>query len=161
MKVALLKDVPNLGKRGDIKNVSDGYGRNFLLRNKLAALLTPQLQKALELEREKQETAVAALKENSELLKEKIQNLNLVFEVKVGESGKAFGSVTPLKILNELKNQGITLKKEQMPAKPIKTLGNSKITIKLYPDVEASLNISVKPINPALELKGGVNGKRD
>ena len=72
MKVILLKDVVSLGKKGDVKDVKDGYGRNFLLRNKLAALLTPQLQKALELEQEKQETAVAALKENSELLKEKI-----------------------------------------------------------------------------------------
>src|SRR3990167_3817399 len=95
MKVVLLKDIPGLGKMGDIKNVSDGYGRSFLLGKKLAG------------------------------------NLNLVFEVKVGESGRAYGSVTPLKILSELKKQGINLGKEQIPSKPIKTLGNSKITVKL------------------------------
>ena len=140
----MLKDVTNLGKRGDTKNVSDGYGRNFLLRNKLADILTSQLQKALESEREKQSKVAAELKENAELLKKKIQNLNLTFEVKVGESGRAFGSVTPLKILTELKKQGISLEKEQILAKPIKTLGNSKIKIKLRPDVEAVLNITIK-----------------
>lgn len=145
MKVALLKDVPNLGKKGDIKDVKDGYGRNFLLRNKLAEILTPPVEKSLKLERERQDKAAVVLKENAELLQEKIQNLNLVFEIKVGESGRAFGSVTPLKIINELKKQGINLEKEQIPAKPIKTLGESKIKIKLHPDVEASLNILIKP----------------
>lgn len=145
MRIVLLKDILNLGKKGDIKDVSDGYGRNFLLRNKSAEILTPSTEKILKLEREKQEKAAVALKESSELLKKKIQNLNLVFEVKVGELGRTFGSITPLKILNELKKQGINLEKEQILANPIKTLGNSKIKIKLHPDVEASLNILVKP----------------
>lgn len=147
MRVVLLKDVPNLGKRGDIKDVSDGYGRNFLMRNKLADILTPSIEKLLKLEREKQDKVAILLKENAESLRGKIQKLNLVFEIKVGESGRAFGSVTPLKILSELKKQGINLGKEQISIKPIKTLGNSKIKIKLHPDVEASLNISVKPVN--------------
>ncbi len=145
MRVVLLKDVQNLGKRGDVKNISDGYGRNFLLRQKLAGILTPQLQKALESERDKRDMAAAALRENSELLKKKIQDLNLVFEIKTGESGRAYGSITPLKIMTELKKHGINLVKEQIETKPIKTPGNSKIKIKLHPDVEASLNISVKP----------------
>lgn len=144
MKVILLKDIENLGKRGDIKNVSDGYARNFLIRNRLADILTPQLQKASELERDKQDRVAAMLKENLKLLKEKIQNSNLVFEIKIGESGRAYGSITPLKIINELKKQGINLKKEQILIKPIKILGNSKIKIKLHPDIEAYLNILVK-----------------
>jgi len=151
MKIVLLKDISNLGKRGDIKNVSDGYGRNFLLRNRLADILTPSTEKRLKLEHEKQEKIVAELKESSELLKKKIENLNLIFEVKVGESGRAYGSVTPLKILSELKKQGITLKKEQIPSKPIKTLGNSKVTVKLHPDIEATLNIMIKSINGDIE----------
>lgn len=145
MRVVLLKDVPNFGKRGDIKDVSDGYGRNFLIRNKLADILTPSIEKILKLKREKQDETAVLLKENAESLREKIQNLNLVFEIKVGESGRAFGSVTPLKILSELKKQGINLEKEQISIKPIKTLGDSKIKIKLHPDVEASLNILIKP----------------
>ena len=151
MKIVLLKDISNLGKRGDIKNVSDGYGRNFLLRNRLADILTPSTERRLKLEHEKQEKIVAELKESSELLKKKIENLNLIFEVKVGESGRAYGSVTPLKILSELKKQGINLQKEQIPVKPIKTLGNSKITVKLHPDIEATLNIMIKSINGDIE----------
>lgn len=145
MRVVLLKDVQNLGKRGDIKDVSDGYGRNFLLRQKLADILTPQLQKALESEKDRRDMAAAALKENFGLLKKKIQDLNLVFEIKTGKSGRAYGSITPLKIITELKKHGINLVKEQIGAKPIKMPGNSKIKIKLHPDVEASLNILIKP----------------
>lgn len=145
MKVVLLKDVPSLGKRGDTKDVKDGYGRNFLIRNKLAEILTPSVDKALKYEHEKQEKDAIALKERSESLKKKIQNLNLIFEIKVGEKGRAFGSITPSKILSELKKQGISLGKEQIPAKPIKTMGDSKIKIKLHPDIEAILSISVKP----------------
>ena len=147
MKVVLLKDIQGLGKMGDIKNVSDGYGRNFLLRKKLADILNPSTEKRLKSEREKQEKIAAELKESSELLKKKIENLNLTFEVKVGDSGRAYGSITQLKILSELKKQGIILRKEQIPSKPIKTLGNSKITIKLHPDVEASLNMMIKSID--------------
>lgn len=151
MRVVLLKDVPNFGKRGDIKDVSDGYGRNFLIRNKLADILTPSIEKILKLKREKQDETAVLLKESAESLRGKIQNLNLVFEIKVGESGRAFGSVTPLKILSELKKQGINLEKEQISIKPIKTLGNSKIKIKLHPDVEASLNILIKPSDKNIE----------
>lgn len=147
MKVVFIKDAPNIGKKGDIKDVKDGYGRNFLLRNKLVEILTPQLQKELKYKREKQEKDAVALKEHSESLKKKIQDLNLTFEIKVGEAGRAFGSITPSKILSELKKQGISLGKEQIPEKSIKTLGDSKIKIKLHPDVEATLNISVKPAN--------------
>lgn len=147
MKMVLLKDIPGLGKTGNIKNVSDGYGRNFLLRKKLAYILNPSTEKRLKSESEKQEKTAAALKESSELLKKKIENLNLVFEVKVGESGRAYGSITPLKILSELNKQGINLEKEQILVKPIKTPGDSKIKIKLHPDVEATLGISVKPVN--------------
>src|SRR3989344_1494670 len=146
MRVVLLKDIPNIGKRGDIKDVKDGYGRNFLIRNKLAEILTPQLQNALKYEREKQEKDAATLKEHSESLKKKIQNLNLIFEIKVGEKGQSFGSITPSKILNELKKHRISLEKEQIPEKPIKTMGDSKIKIKLDSGIEASLNITIKPI---------------
>ncbi|MEK7197986.1 MAG: 50S ribosomal protein L9, partial [Patescibacteria group bacterium] len=114
MKIVLIKDVPNLGKKGDTKDVKDGYGRNFLVINKLAEILTPTILKNLKLEKEKEEKISIELKKRVELLKEKIKNLNLVFKLKVGKSGEAFGSVTPLKIQNELKKQGINLEKEQI-----------------------------------------------
>ncbi|MEK7087425.1 MAG: 50S ribosomal protein L9 [Patescibacteria group bacterium] len=145
MKVVLIKDVPNLGKKGDTKDVKDGYGRNFLVINKLAEILTPTILKNLKLEKEKEEKISVELKKRAELLKEKIKNLNLVFKVKVGKLGEAFGSVTPLKIQNELKKQGINLEKEQILTNPIKTLGTSKIKIKLNQDFESYLIVSIEP----------------
>lgn len=144
MRVALIKDVQNLGKKGDVKDVADGYGRNFLIRNKLAEILTPSILKTLESEKEHTEKLSAEVKEQAESLKEKIKNLRVVFKVKAGKSGEAFGSVTPLKIQSELKKQGIDLEKKQILTKHIKTLGEGKIKIKLYPDIEAFLNILIK-----------------
>lgn len=147
MKVALLKDIPSVGKRGDVKNVSDGYGRNFLFKNKLAEILTPEVEKRIVLEKEKQKERASKLKEETEKLKERIKKLTLIFKIKVGESGQSFGSVTPLKIIGELKNQGIKLEKEQIVSKPIKTIGENKVRIILQPNTEVFLNISVEPDN--------------
>ncbi|MDP3004479.1 MAG: 50S ribosomal protein L9, partial [Candidatus Azambacteria bacterium] len=109
MRVVLLKDVPNLGKKGDIKDVSDGYGRNFLIRNKLVEILTPQVARKLEIKREKEEKTAVALKNQTLALKEKIEKLKLVLKTKIGKSGQVFGSITPTKILAELEKNGIKL----------------------------------------------------
>lgn len=145
MRVILLKDVPDLGERGDIKDVSDGYGRNFLIRNKLVEILTPQVAKRLEIEREKEEKTAIALKNQTLTLKEKIEKLKLVLKIKIGERGQVFGSITPTKILAELKKNGIKLAKDQVLSKPIKTLGESKIKIKLPQEIEAELKIIIEP----------------
>jgi len=145
MRVALLKDVPDLGKKGDIKDVSDGYGRNFLIRNRLVEILTPQVAKRLEQEREKEEKTAAALKNQTLVLKEKIEKLKLVLKTKIGESGQVFGSITPTKILAELEKNGIKLEKDQLLSKSIKTLGESKIKIKLPQEIEAELKIIIEP----------------
>jgi len=145
MRVALLKDVPDLGKKGDIKDVSDGYGRNFLIRNRLVEILTPQVAKRLEQEREKEEKTAAALKNQTLVLKEKIEKLKLVLKTKIGESGQVFGSITPTKILAELEKNGIKLEKDQLLSKSIKTLGESKIKIKLPQEIEVELKIIIEP----------------
>ena len=145
MRVVLLKDVPDLGKKGDVKDVSDGYGRNFLIRNKLVEILTPQVAKRLEIEREKEEKTAIALKNQALALKEKIEKLKLVLKTKIGESGQVFGSITPTKILAELEKNGIKLEKGQLLSKPIKTLGESKIKIKLPQGIEAELKIIIEP----------------
>lgn len=144
MRVVLIKDVLSLGKIGDIKDVADGYGRNFLVRNKLAEILTPAILKTLESQKEHKEKLSSELKEGAELLKEKIKNLNVFFKVKAGKSGETYGSITPLKIQSELKKQGIDLKKEQILTKPIKTLGLNKVKIKLNHDIEAQLNVIIE-----------------
>lgn len=144
MKIALLKDVSGFGKRGDTKNVSDGYARNFLLKNKLAEILTPEVERKIELKKEKQKEIISRLKEETEKLKERIKKLTLAFKIRIGKSGQSFGSVTPLKIIGELKNQGIKLEKEQIVSKPIKTLGENKVRIILQPNIEVFLNILVE-----------------
>ena len=145
MRVILLKDLPNLGKKGDVKDVSDGYGRNFLIRNKLVKILTPQTARKLEQEREKEEKTATALKNQTLALKEKIEKLKLVLKTKIGESGRVFGSITPTKILAELEKNGIKLEKSQVLSKPIKTLGENKIKIKLPQGMEAELKIIIEP----------------
>ncbi len=145
MRIVLLKDVLDLGKKGDIKDVSDGYGRNFLIRNKLVEILTPQVARRLEIEREKEEKTAVALKSQTLALKEKIEKLKLVLKTKIGESGQVFGSVTPTKILAELEKNGIKLEKNQLLSKPIKTLGENKIKIKLPQEIEAELQIIIEP----------------
>ncbi len=145
MKIVLLKDVLDLGKKGDVKDVSDGYGRNFLIRNKLVEILTPQVARKLETEREKEEKTAVALKSQTLALKEKIEKLKLVLKTKIGESGQVFGSVTPTKILAELEKNGIKLEKDQVLSKPIKTLGENKIKIKLPQGIDAELQIIIEP----------------
>ena len=145
MRIVLLKDVPDLGKKGDVKDVSDGYGRNFLIRNRLVEILTPRVARRLEQEREKEEKIAVALKNQTLALKEKIEKLKLVLKTKIGESGQVFGSITPTKILAELKKNGIKLEKDQVLSKPIKTLGESKIKIKLPQGIDAELQIIIEP----------------
>ena len=144
MKVVLLKDIPNLGKKDDIKSVSDGYGRNFLIRNKLAEILTPQIAKKLEIKKENQEKISAGLKEKTLFLKDRIEKIKLVIKSRAGESGQVFGSITPNKIAIELQKLGIEIEKEQILSKPIKTLGEHKIKIKLPQGTGAELNILIE-----------------
>lgn len=145
MKIALLQDVPNLGKRGDIKDVSDGYGRNFLIKNKVAEILTPQVAKRLDAEKNRQEKIAAELKKSAANLKDKIEKIKLTLKAKIGESGQMFGSITPTALLAELKKNNIKIEKSQILSKPIKTLGEHKIKIKLPQETEAELQIVIEP----------------
>ncbi len=145
MKIALLKDVPNLGKRGDIKDVSDGYGRNFLIKNNLAEILTSQVAKKLDAEKNRQEKIAVEIKKSATNLKDKIEKIKLTLKAKTGESGQMFGSVTPTDLLAELKKNDIKIEKSQILSKPIKTLGEHKIKIKLPQEMEAELQIVIEP----------------
>ncbi len=145
MKIALLKDVAGLGKRGDIKDVSDGYGRNFLIKNKLAEILTPQIAEKLNSEKARAATIAEKSKIQSLNLKEKLENLKLSIKTKTGESGRIFGSITPTDISNELEKSGIKLEKNWIVSKPIKTLGEHEVSIKLPQGIEARLKIIIEP----------------
>ena len=145
MRIVLLQDVKNLGEKGNIKDVKDGYGRNFLLRKNLAKILTLEIENQLKFKKEKREKDTIKLKSQTEILKENIEKLKLTIKTKIGKTGQVFGSITPIKIANELEKRGIKLQKEQILSSPIKTLGEHKIKIKLPQRIEAKLTIIIEP----------------
>lgn len=147
MRIVLLKNVKNLGEKGNVKDVKNGYGRNFLLRKNLAKILTSEIENQIKLGKEKQEKDALKLKSQTEILKENIEKLNLTIKNKIGKTGQVFGSITPIKIANELEKQGIKLQKEQILSSPIKTLGEHKIKIKLPQGIGAELTIFIEPEN--------------
>lgn len=143
MRVILLKDIPGLGKMGDIKNAADGYARNFLFRKQLAEPVSHQTLNQIKTEEINNKKRIEKEKNVAENIKNSIGKINLVFKVKVTDSGQPFGSITQKIIIDELAKYGLVFKKEQIDAKPIKTLGNQKIKIKIGQNIEADLNISV------------------
>ena len=144
MKVILLKDVKGTGKVGEIKEVADGYARNFLLKNNLAKIadktqiLNNQTQKqAYDYHKEQERQQALALKE-------KIQNITLNLTVKLGDNGKIFGSVTSKEIASAFEKVGFAIDKRKIVLQePIKTCGSYKITVKLYPEIFAQVNVNI------------------
>ncbi len=145
MRVILLKDTPKVGKKGEIKNVSDGYARNYLFPRGLAALATESAMKKAEEERAvmsaKGEKEKAALKK----LAAKLAQTELHATLKVGEEGSAFGSIGASKILSLLKENGFQLDKSAVVLeRSIKTLGKHKIKITLNHGVESEVMLKVE-----------------
>ena len=124
MKVLLLKDVYKLGRAGDVKKVADGYGRNFLLPQKLAVLATAGALKQVEKIRSQAE--IRRAEQNSELkgLADQINGVTLVFAAKAGETGKLYGSITTQDVATALQEKiRFEVKKQQIDIQPIRNLG--------------------------------------
>lgn len=146
MKIILLEDVKNVGKKGQILDVADGYARNFLIRNRKAVEATAQSkavleeQNALKIQHEKEAVEKAAE------LKAQLEKLTLVFSLKTGDNGRVFGSISGKQIEEELKKQyKISIDKRKiLNSEPISSLGFTKIQIELHRSVVASLTIQVK-----------------
>lgn len=144
MKVILKQDVAKLGSLGDEVEVKRGYARNYLIPQGYAVLLTRDNKKQIEHHRQllakKRADAIAQCKD----LAAKLENTEIVFTMKSGESGKLFGSITQKHILDALTAQEIELdrKKLHLPS-PIKTLGNHTLAVKLHTEVSAELEIKV------------------
>lgn len=132
MKVILLQDIPKTGRKNETKEVSDGYARNFLLPRNLARPVTEVLLKTLEAQKAREEREKSEEYKKYKELAEKLKTCVLSFKVKTGGKGRAFGSVTPLKIHDALKKQGIEIGKELvLLEESIKTTGEHKVKIKL------------------------------
>lgn len=145
MKVILLEDVKSLGKKGDVVNVSDGYARNMLLPKKLGVEATPKTLNDLKLHNQHEEKLAAeALAEAKELAK-KVEESRIELKMKVGESGRTFGSVSAKEIAEAAKEQcelSIDKKKISMDG-PIRELGVTVVQVKLHPQVTAKLNVHI------------------
>jgi len=144
MKIILLENVKNLGKAGDIKEVSNGYARNFLLPGKLAELATPEtLKKSEKLKKQGIQKEKEELKNNQELAAV-IDGREIVIKSKE-KDGKLFGSVGVKEIIKELKNQEIEIKEESIILDaPIKETGEKNVLIKLDHGIEAAIKVIVE-----------------
>jgi large subunit ribosomal protein L9 len=141
MKVLLIKDVYKLGRAGDVKKVADGYGRNFLLTQRLAVLATPGTLKTAEKIRAKAEVQRAAL--NSELkdLADHVNGITLTFAAKAGETGKLYGSITTQDVAAAIQEQTrYEVKRQQIDMQPIRNVGeftaHVRLTVDLIPEVK-------------------------
>lgn len=144
MKVILQKDVKGIGKAGDVVNVSDGYGRNYLLPRGLAIDATESninvLNEKKKAEEKKRQKEVEAAQE----MAKKLSQESIVLKVKTGENGKLFGSITSKDIQDELNKKGydIDKKKINLPDS-IKTIGTYNVDIKIYPGIQAKVKVDV------------------
>jgi large subunit ribosomal protein L9 len=144
MEVILKEDVANLGHRGDVVKVADGYGRNFLLPRKLALQATLANKKQIDEMKASAVRRSAAEKVVAEGQAAKLAPVVLVFTRKSGENGHLFGSVTSSDIAAELAAQGFEIDRRKITLnEPIKALGNFEISIKLHKEVSAPVKVKV------------------
>jgi large subunit ribosomal protein L9 len=157
MKVLLLKDVYKLGRAGDIKKVADGYGRNFLLPQKLAVLATPGALKQVEKIRSQAE--VRRTEQNSELkgLADQINGITVVFAAKAGETGKLYGSITTQDVATAIQEKTrFEVKKQQIDMQPIRNLGEFTAHVRLTMDLVPEVKIIVHREGEAIEGEASV-----
>ncbi len=147
MKVILLKDVKGQGKKDEIINVSDGYARNFLLKNGLAKEATSSNVNSVNIAKQAQEHRKAVEKAEALKLAEQLSKMNVVVKVKVGETGKLFGALNTQAIADALAAQGVEVdKKKIVLADPIKSVGAYEVVIKPYAEVSAKVKVTVQAL---------------
>ena len=149
MKVVLLKDVRNMGKRDDILTVSDGYARNFLFPQKLAAEATAGTLKEIERKRAAQDAREAELKAEAQAKAELLKNKVITLQVKCGEKGRLYGSVTAAEVAEALEKQhGIKADKRKIDiGDPIRETGIRDISVWLYSGITTKMKLDVQPIS--------------
>src|SRR5699024_5451838 len=145
MKVIFLQDVKGKGKKDEVKQVSLGYARNYLLKNNLAIEATPANLKALKARQNRKEKDAAAEKAEAEQLKAAIEKVTVEIKTKAGEGGRLFGSITSKQIADELKkthNYKVDRRKIELD-EPIRSLGHRKVPVKIHAEVDGTINVHV------------------
>ena len=144
MKVIFTRDLKKVAKRGDIKEVKDGYAENFLIKNGFAVPLTEQNINKQKKENKEKELEEELLKKEASKVKENLEKNTLVFKVKTGEQDKVFGSISPKQIKEELTKKGFNIDKKQITlVTSLQSLGFHKVEINLYKDIKAELKIQL------------------
>lgn len=144
MKVILMQDVKGLGQKGEVKTVSDGYARNYLLPKGMAekanAESLDKLRKKKAAENKRKHRELTA----SRQLKEQIENLYIKISANAGESGRLFGSITNKDIAEHLVRQGVKVDRRKINlAEPLRQLGVHRVSLRLHPQVEAELEVEI------------------
>ena len=149
MKVILIENVPSLGKTGDIVQVAEGYGRNFLIPQKKALKATAANLRHLDQQREVFLHKATKEKESAADLAAKIGELPCTLVRPAGESEKLFGSVTSMDLQRFLQEKGISLDRRKiLLPQPIKTLGSYSVPLKLHPEITVQMKVTVAAASP-------------
>ena len=144
MEVIFIKDLKNQGKKGQIKEVKDGYAENFLIKNGYAVKKTKENVAKLNKKKKKKEQEDEKNKLEALKLKEELSKVVLEFKVKTGEGDKVFGSVTPKQIKEELEKKGYKIEKNKIDkTMPIASLGFHNVEINLYNDISTTVKVHV------------------
>jgi large subunit ribosomal protein L9 len=150
MKVILKRDVKGLGHTGDVKDVKNGYARNFLFPTGAAALADAGALKNWERHRTEREEREQGIRSEAEAIAQRLRELKLEVAVKAGEKNRLFGSVTNREIADLIAQEGIEVDRHAVHLRePIKTLGDFKVDVHLMAGVDAEMTVSVVALQPA------------
>jgi len=144
MQIILKEDVINLGYKGDIVNVKDGYGRNFLIPTKKAVLATESAKKMLAEDMRQRAHKLERLKTEATELAEKVKDITLTVGAKTSTTGKIFGAVGPIQIAEAFEKAGFAVDRKVIALKePVKEIGSYKATLKLHKEVSVDVAFEV------------------
>ena len=144
MEVILKEDVPQLGHRGDVVRVAEGYGRNYLLPRKLAVQATTANKAVIEQMKQSAIRRSAVEKADSEALAKQLESVSLTFQRKTGEKDHLFGSVTSADIAEALEQKGFNIDRRKIQLQePLKSLGDFDIPVRLHKDVTSRVKVKV------------------
>ncbi len=143
MQVILIQNVANLGFKDDIVKVKDGYGRNYLIPNKLAVIANESNLKVLAENQKQRAHKLEKIKNDALALAEQLTAAALTINAKASENGKIFGAITSIQIADALEAQGIIVDRRTISVEPIKELGEFTATAKLHKEVSAEIKFTV------------------
>ena len=144
MKVIFIKDLKKQAKKGDVKEVKDGYAQNYLIKNGYAVQVTEKNMENVKKENDAKKQEELRLTKEAEELKKALEKLILMFKVKTGEQDKVFGSISPKQIKEELLKKGYKIDKKQIElVTSLQSLGFHKVNITLYKEIKAELKVQL------------------